>query len=123
MSPATLSLQRRLDEARLMLMLAAAAYAVTRLRPTSIKPATRGRPPDHGLTGRHHRLDHRGGTVGDANRDAVETTSPIALVSSDQYLTERCSNACVALATQNGLAGWSLIFCCDQVKCSGITSF
>ena len=86
---------------------AAAAYAVTRLRPTGIKPATRGRPPDHGLTGRHHRLDHRGGTVGDANRDAVETTSPVvvALVSSDQYLTERCSDACVALAIQNGLAG------------------
>ena len=37
------------------------AIAVKRLRPTSIMPATRGGPPDHGLTGRHHRLD--GGTV------------------------------------------------------------
>ena len=37
----------------------------------------------------------------------LKNTSPIvvALVSSDQYLTERCSDACVALAIQNGLAG------------------
>ena len=73
MSLATLSSRIRLDGVSLhalhladlyLTLDAAAAYAVTRLRPTGIDPATLGRPPDHGLTGLNHRPDHRGGIVG-----------------------------------------------------------
>ena len=75
---ATPSTRRRVDGvvhhafhlADMYLTREAAAYAVTRLRPTSIGPSDPRKTPGPRIDRSCSRLDHRGGIVLDANRDA-----------------------------------------------------